>query len=75
MAGCVEPGMRRIGVPFGPMIVVARLPLRRTVPGGTVFGRVELFPPTSWVVSRSIEGGGPLGVVWVSLSRFTTSGD
>ena len=53
-AGCVEPGMRKIGVPFGPMIVVARLPLRRTVPGGAVFERVVLFPPTSWVVSRSI---------------------
>ena len=32
--GGLKPGMRRIGVPFGPMIVVARLPLRRTVPGG-----------------------------------------
>ena len=32
--GGLKPGIRRIGVPFGPMIVVARLPLRRTVPGG-----------------------------------------
>ena len=32
--GGLGPGLRRIGVPFGPTIVVARLPLWKTVQGG-----------------------------------------
>ena len=61
---------------FGPIIVVARLPLRRTVPGGTAFWRTALCPPSLRGISCSIGAGASRVVVCasLSLSRSTISG-
>ena len=74
--GGLGPGMRRIGVPFGPTIVVARLPLWRTVPGGAVLWRAALWDPSPRGVACTMGAGACKVVVCtlLSLSRSTISG-
>ena len=69
-------GRRSMGVPFGPIIVVARLPFRRTVPGVAALGgaAVEAAPITGAVYAA---GAGACGAVVCKsrpLSRSMISG-
>ena len=75
--GGLGPGLRRIGVPFGPTIVVARLPLWKTVQGGgAALWRAALWVPSLRGVTCTMGAGACRVVVCalLSLSRSTISG-
>ena len=72
--GGLGPGIRRIGVPFGPTIVVARLPLWKTVQGGGQRFGVLHYGSLRFGGSLVPWGLGPAGSWFVRYSLFRGQG-